>query len=324
MMLGRMADYMYWIARGMERAENTARLLDSTYQLSLMPAGRAAHKNGDGTKGSNEGDQWNTLMGYVYDDDYFHEHYGKVSSGTMIAYMTLDLENPSSILSNICTVRENARASRHMLTTEVWETVNQTYLEVKGLTYPKLMDIGYSEFFEWVKERSALFRGVMFGTIRRGDAFNFLRLGTFIERADNTGRQLELRAELISHLHDDDWDQALDYYQWGALLRSLSAFKAYREIYGSGIKPRNVLELMILRSDMPRSLHSCMNETSAVLEKLKGNAECTRQAGQMHAEMHYSRIEPIMAKGLSEFIAKFLARNNEIGMQIQKDFMMVV
>ena len=145
------------------------------------------------------------------------------------------------------------------LTTEVWEGINETYLELEALSYAKMVDQGFREFFDWVKERSHLFRGAIYGTMRRGDAFTFSRLGTFIERADNTARFLAIKWDMLSPGRPI---AAADYYRWGALLRAFSALKAYREVYSGIIEPRRVAELLILRRDMPRSLF-CLYRGSA-------------------------------------------------------------
>ncbi len=309
-MLSRTADHLYWIARYVERAENVARILESAYQMSLMPIG-----------GSRDGSEWEAALAVGGDANAFQERYGTVGVGTVVGYMALDLDNPSSIRSSIGKARENARETRHLLSTELWESINQTWLELQQLTYPRLMERGFSEFFEWVRDRSHLFRGVAVGTVRRGDAFSFMGLGTFVERADNTARVLDVKYRLLSGA-DDGTEAAVDYYRWGALLKALSAFKSYREIYRGAIAPRNVAELLVLREDVPRSLHACTDKTRAILERLNREGECARVAGRLHGELHYGLIDEILDSGLSEYLGSFVARNAGLNAQIQEDFMM--
>ena len=186
-MLGRTANNVYWMARYVERAENMARLLASTYHMSLLPA-----SNGNALR------HWEAPLSLGGARAKFDERYGAVTPGNVLAHMALDGDNPASIISCVREARENARETRTNLTTEVWEGINQTYLELEGISYSKMVDQGFQEFFDWVKERSHSFRGAIYGTMRRGDAFNFTRLGTFVERADNTARFLSIGWETLS------------------------------------------------------------------------------------------------------------------------------
>jgi uncharacterized alpha-E superfamily protein len=310
-MLGRTANNVYWMARYVERAENLARLLASTYHMSLMPVG-----SGNGSR------QWEAPLQLAGDRKDFATRFGEASAGNVMAYMALDADNISSIRSCIRLARENARATRPELTTEVWEGINQSYLELEAMSYPKLVDQGFREFFDWVKERSHLFRGAIYGTMRRGDAFTFSRLGTFIERADNTSRFLAIKWEILSPAGRPM--AAEDYYRWGALLRAFSAFKAYREVYSGIIEPRRVAELLVLRRDMPRSLFACTAEVNDILTQLRANAACTRLSGQIHERLQRNRIDGILRTGLPRFLNGFIARNNELHGMIGQEFMLVL
>jgi len=310
-MLGRTANNVYWMARYVERAENLARLLASTYHMSLLPAASG-----------NDAQQWEAPLQLASDRDDFDARYSDVSPGNVLTYMALDPENVSSIKSCIRLARENARATRPELTTEVWEGINQTYLELEAMSYPKLVDQGFREFFDWVKERSHLFRGAIYGTMRRGDAFTFSRLGTFIERADNTSRFLAVKWDMLSP--GGRPMAAEDYYRWGALLRAFSAFKAYREVYSGIIEPRRVAELLVLRADMPRSLFACTSEVHSILATMRTNAACTRLSAQLHERLQRNRIDGILRSGLPRFLNGFVARNNELHGMIGQEFMLVI
>jgi len=310
-MLGRTANNVYWMARYVERAENLARLLASTYHMSLLPAA-----------GSNDALQWEAPLSLAGDREDFLKRYSDIMPGTVLAYMALDPDNSSSIRSCLRAARENARATRPELTTEVWEGINQTYLEMEAMSYSKMVDQGFREFFDWVKERSHLFRGAIYGTMRRGHAFTFSRLGTFIERADNTARFLALKWEVLAPSGRPL--AAEDYYRWGALLRAFSAFKAYREVYSGIIEPRRVAELLVLRRDMPRSLFACTAETVDILRQLRADAECTRVAEQIHERLQRNRIDGILRSGLPRFLNGFVVRNNEMHGMISQEFMLVL
>ncbi|MGF1640223.1 MAG: alpha-E domain-containing protein [Rhodospirillales bacterium] len=310
-MLGRTANNVYWMARYVERAENMARLLASSYYMSLLPAA-----------GGEGGSEWEAPLRLGGDRAQFLARYAEVTPATMMAYMALDADNPNSIRSAIHNARENARATRTALTTEVWEGINQTYLELERVSYARMLDQGFGEFFDWVKERSHLFRGAIYGTMRRGNAFTFSRLGTFVERADNSARVLAIKWEMLTPKSGKPLG-AEDYYRWGALLRAFSAFKAYREVYSGIIEPKRVAELLVLRADMPRSLLACINEMTEILRQLRGNAPCTLLAAQARDQMQRNRIDGILRSGLPRYLGGFISRNNELHAMIGKEFMLV-
>lgn len=308
-MLSRTAENLYWMARYVERAENVARLLHVSYRMSQLPGEESAE------------DQWRPALIIAGQRPVFMERYGEITAGNVIRFLALDPDNPSSIYSSMRSARENARAERSAVANEMFESLNTTWLEVRELTYARLMDMGFREFFEWVKERSHLFRGVTVGTMMHDVGFQFTRLGTFVERGDNTARLLDVKYHMLLP-KGDRVEGAVDYYQWGAVLRSLAAFKAYRTIYRDGIKPLKVAEMLILRDDFPRSLHHCLGMVSAMLEELGPKLECTRQAGEMHAKLHYGRIEGILERGLHAFLTDFVEANARLGRQIEQDFLM--
>ena len=311
-MLSRSAEDLYWMSRYVERAENAARMLDVSYRMSRLPS-LAAHDEL----------HWRPAIEIGPDPGYFEENYGDPTEANVIKYMALDLENPSSILSCIKGARENARAERTSVTSEMWESLNATWLEIADFDIAKLERWGYRAFYDWIKERSHLFRGVMLGTLPRGDAFHFLRLGTFLERADNTARILDVKYHVLLP-EGEDVGGVVDYYQWGALLRSVSAFRAYRASYHDAILPWKVAELLLLRPDMPRSLRSCYDEVLQTLEALTGTKprDCHRLAIEIHASLRFARIERIFRSGLHEFLEALIEKNNALGLQVQRDFMM--
>lgn len=157
----------------------------------------------------------------------------------------------------------------------------------------------------------------------RDDAFHFIRLGTFLERGDNTARILDIKYHQLLPEQKKN-GEAVDYFQWGALLRSVSAFRAYRQAYRDTVDPQRIAELLILDSDMPRSLLYCFEEVLNVLATLCGSRprECQRLAGEIHASLKFGRIDRIVAGGLHDFLNGFLVRTNGLAAQIQRDFMM--
>jgi len=204
----------------------------------------------------------------------------------------------------------------------MYEDLNSSWIDMRGYDYARVEAYGVSAFLDWVKMRSHMFRGVTFGTMLRDEAYHFIRLGTHLERADNTARILDVKYHTLLP-SAADVGGAVDYYQWGALLRSLSGFESYRKIYSDVITPRRVAELLILRADMPRSLHACMNFIHETLEVLCDDhtREIERVSGELHAKLHYGKTDDIIRYGLHEYLVDFLARISLLGNEISRNFL---
>jgi uncharacterized alpha-E superfamily protein len=298
------------MARSMERAENTARMLDVTYRMSLLKQTVAEPHH-----------EWRAMLSISGLHEDFEERYDEPSAANVMHFMALDEKNPGSIYNSIFTARENARAVRGSITSEMWEALNSTWLEMRGIHAEGIAENGLSPFFEWVKERSHLSRGITHGTLLRDDTYRFLRLGTFFERADNTARILDVKYHILLPSLDDVGGAA-DYYQWGALLRSVSAFESYRKVYRDQITPKRVAELLILRSDMPRSLTTCMNEVNRLIQEINGPraGEVLRRCGLLQGELRFGSIDDIFAHGLHEYLSEFLERIYDMGDLINKTY----
>ena len=308
-MLSRTADHLFWMSRYIERAESLARLLDVTWQMSLVPQSlEAANQN------------WNAIIALNSLEEKFADRYSAVNAENVLRFMVSDTGNHASILSCLRLTRENAHAVRGTITSEMWETMNSTWLEAREKSFEQIANAGVGEFFDWVKMRSSLSRGTTLGTLLQDEAYHFIRLGTLLERADNTARILDVKYHVLRP-HGDEG--ATDFYQWGALLRSVSAFEVYRKAYRDVITPERVAELLILRSDMPRSLHFCLNGVVKNLELIanRQSGETQRQAGLLHAQLHYARIEDILECGLHEYLTDFMDRIYMLGDGVSKNFL---
>ena len=349
-MLSRTADHLFWMARYMERAENTARMLDVNYQMSLLPQSEDAAERG-----------WRGLLSINEISGDFAKRYGEVTPKNVMDYMVSDAANGSSIRSCLMAARENARAVRGTLTTEVWETQNQTWLEFQRMVATDAFQRSPGEAFEWVKFRSHLSRGVTVGTMLQDEAFHFLRIGSFLERADNTARLVDvkfhavdseffgfgsatgLRRDRLAILQAQAQSQGavapgpaagdgngkdveFDFYHWSAVLRSVSGFEVYRKVYRNVIRPERVAELLILRPDMPRSLAACMHEVVSNLHRVANeqSKDTLRLAGRLDADLQYGRIDEILATGLHAYLTQFLERVNALGVGISRDFLVPV
>ncbi len=323
-MLSRTADHLFWMARYVERAENTARMLDVNHQTSLLPQSERIAEQG-----------WRALLGISELQPGYDKAHDGITARAVIDFMTRDPSNSSSIYSCIRRARENARAVRGSLTTEFWETSNATWLELDHML-DSTLENDPTEFFEWVKFRSHLSRGVMIGTMLKDEAFHFARMGTFLERADNTARLLDVKYHGMAELgrlveptaveRNDATAHAEgpgDFYYWAAVLRSVSAFEIYRRVYSDLITPARVAELMILRGDMPRSLLACVSEVVLNLTNVSNDhsQDTERRAGMLRAELEFGRIDDILQTGLHAWLTNFLERVNDLGSRISRNFL---
>ena len=313
-MLSRTADNLYWMGRYIERSENNARILDVAHRMSMLPSLTGEHRT-----------EWQSAITISGGEASFGENYGTPNETNAVYYMALDRDNPSSIYSCLRSARENCRAIRHAVPTEVWEAVNTTWFEIRDMTQNRLQSRGAQQFYDWVKERSSLFRGVTVGTMLQDDSFHFARLGTFMERGDNTARILDVKFHILLPM-GEQIGGALDYYQWTALLRSVSALRNYRRVFGSEVVPSHVAELLILMEAMPRSLHHCQAEIVTHLDALGAaygkRHECHRMAGEAHAKLRFGKIEHIFDVGLHEYLTDYVERNARLGKEIADNFLL--
>ena len=312
-MLSRTAESLYWLARCVERAENAARLLD----VGLRMAGLSLHTHG-------AGGEWHSTIVAAGCEKSFYDKHESATLEAVIHHLARDPANPSSIVSCIETARRNARAVRTALTADMWEAINSTWLELSALHDGDFELERVQRFFDWVKERSLLFGGTASNTMLRNDAYWFTRLGTFIERADNTARILDVKYHVLLPEHASIGG-TLDYYQWASILRSVSALRAYHWVYRDRLKPWLVAELLILRPEMPRSLANCFREITTQLDLLAdaygARGECHRLAGQLHSGLLYGKIEQIFHTGLHEFLERTIDDNKVLGDEITKQYL---
>ena len=314
-MLCRTANELFWMSRHIERAENMARMLDVTYRMSLLPYDMVE-------PGLAWAEPWAVPLITSGLATEYYEQFSELSAQNVLRFLILDAANPSSIFCCLRAARESARSVRGAITSEMYEDLNSSWLEMREYDYAQIESDGISDFFDWVKMRSHLFRGVTFGTMLRDEAYHFIRLGTHLERADNTARILDVKYHTLLP-SAADVGGAVDYYQWGALLRSVSGFESYRKIYSDVITPRRVAELLILRDDMPRSLHACMNFIHETLEKIcdESSSEIERTSGELHAKLHFGKTDDIIHFGLHEYLIDFLARISALGNDISRHFL---
>ena len=307
-MLSRLADHLFWMSRYIERAENTARMLDVQLQASMLP-GEASSIN----------EQWKTLLDLNDLQEAYNKRYAKLSADKVLRFMLADSSNPSSIISCLERARENARAVRVVLTTDIWEVVNNIWLEARAMVKDGSFVKDPARVFEWVKLQSHLFRGVTIGTLLKDEAFYFVRMGTFLERADNTARILDVKYLMVQ----DDLEERADFYFWSSLLRSVSAYEIYRKVYRDSFTPVRIAELLIQRGDMPRSLMACLDELRVNLNHVSspGRQKALKQAGRLRSTLQYLTIDEAFQDQMHEFLTQFVTQVNELGVTLSHEFL---
>ena len=311
-MLSRTASNLFWLSRSVERMDYVARLLDVAQRMSVLA-------------NPNSLNEWHSAIIAAGCEAPFFEVHERSDEAAVLHYLTRDPRNPSSIMSCLVQARNNARAVRAALTIDVWEAINGAYLESRDFDEDTFSSDNFSTFVDWVKRQALLFNGAYSNTLLRTDSFNFLRLGTFLERADNTARILDVKYHILLPSFEQVGG-SLDYYQWAAILRSVSARRSYHVLYKGRVVPWQVVEMLILRPEMPRSLRACYEQVLENLDILAqrhgGRAgEAHRLAGEMHARLRYSRIDDIFQRGLHEFLTDTIDRTVVIGEEIQKFYL---
>jgi uncharacterized alpha-E superfamily protein len=312
-MLSRTADHLYWMSRYTERAENTARMLDVSYQMSLLPQSDQAATAA-----------WRAMLEISELSEDFATKYSAVTPANVLNYMTQDMDNPSSIMQCLRAARENARAVRGAMTTDLWETVNTTWLDAQRQVGNGLLKIAPTSFFEWVKFRSHQTRGVHIGTMMRDEVYHFIALGTFVERADNIARLLDVKFLAAKEHTGDTLAHVEEFYFWAAILRSLSAFENYRKVYRNVITPERVAELLILRWQNPRSLTACLAQVVDLLHKVRNSKSGATEleARSILAELRDLEIHEIFDRGVHEYLTAFIARISVLSANISHDFLL--
>jgi uncharacterized alpha-E superfamily protein len=321
-MLARTADSIFWLSRYMERADFLARIIQATQRLAGLPS--VYNPN------SGHGTEWDSALEASGAAEGFHKTDGVVNETNVVDYLTFSLENPSSIRNCIANARANARSIRVALTTEMWEVINGAWFELIRFEQMNAGNGGHlqredlTRFLDFVKKTSLDFDGCAYRTMLRNDAYWFSRLGVYIERADNTARILDVKYNVLLP-ETEVVGGSLDYFQWTAILRAVSALTAYHWVYRQSIKPWLVADLLILKPDMPRSLIACYDNIVYFLDAI-GRAYGRQGQAQRHAREMFERLQgattrEIFQSGLHEFITGFVEANGQLGQTISLQYL---
>lgn len=312
-MLSRTADNLYWLSRYMERAENLARILDVAQRLSALPSAYAGHSN-----------EWQSAVATAACDELFRKTYSQATRENVVRFIVSSEDNPTSIRACLETARTNARAVRTAITGEMWEIVNGAWNDIQGVELDAMSPGQLSRFLQSVKETSLRFDGAAYRTMLRTDHFWFQRLGTFVERADNIARLLDVKYHVLLP-ESEPVGGGLDYFQWSSILRSVSALTSYHWVYRESIRPWLVADFLILRPEQPRSLISCYEALNQHLDRLaeaygrRGPAQ--RVARATYVDLQNSDTAKVFQAGLHEFLTKFIADNNRLGAAISEQYL---
>jgi uncharacterized alpha-E superfamily protein len=303
-MLGRTANDLYWLARYVERAENIARLTEVGYRIFLLP------RSSDGPH-----QEWSSTLESAACKDRYFAKYDTLDAHNVINFLLFDPDNPSSVQTCLTMARRNARAQRTAITRDMWESLNTSWIDFAGFDPKQASANDLPRILDWVKQRSALYRGALLNTILRNDTYCFSQLGTFVERADNTARILDAKYYVLLP-SVGLVGSPVDNLQWSAILRSVSAHRSYRWVYKENYQPGNIAEFLILNGQMPRSLRSCYDEIATALGDLEQHygqtPACKRISDETSQRLRTATVNDIIASGLHEFLTDFTHRNAQL------------
>ena len=311
-MLSRTADNLYWIARYMERADIAARLLEVGSRISLLPSAHGYRS------------EWDSLLQSSGTADAFSRKYGDPVQRNLESWLFFDRDNPSSVASSITAARENGRIVRTALTSQVWDALNTAFQELRQLERTPRSELELSRLTDWVMRHTAMVRGAIDATLLRNDGYNFLNIGYYLERGDNTARLLDVKYYVL--LPSLDFvGSGLDNYQWITLLRAMGAHRAFHWAYGGEVTAAKIADFLILNPQSPRSLITCvagMNNHLGRLAKAYGRSTRAQgKAGAMLAELETTTVEAIFDEGLHEFLTRFIGESAVLGTCMHESYL---
>ena len=309
-MLGKTAGSLFWMFRYLERCENTARFTEAGFYIAL-------------TRYKSAEDEWQSIIQAAGAEEHYSSLNNNYDGATVINYLLREKDNPSSVRSIIDLARSNARTARTALTREVWEAVNEAWLNICSALKKPVTPKNLPEILSLIKRQTGLVEGALQSTMLRNDIFNFARMGTFIERGNNTARILDVKYHVLLP-SVSLVGGSLDNVQWETILRSVSANQSYRWMNKGVVTPKGIANFLLLDFSMPRSLAFCQSEIVHNLVHLTREYDVRHESHSMSMEflnrlMHYT-IDEVMDQGLHEFINMFLAENRALAGQIEKDY----
>lgn len=310
-MLSRTAESMYWAARYMERTDATARLLEVGYRMAMMPTAAGGHAN-----------EWQSVLAAAGATQTYATAFGDANEKNVAEFLIFSEKNPSSIRNCLRAARQNMRAARTAITSEVWEAVNESYLHLQQIEMNRRMTL--PELCDWTKRQSSVLRGAFSTTQLRSDGYDFFNLGYYIERADNTARLLDVKYYVLLPTLDMVGGE-IDRFQWLTLLRALSAHRAFHWAYGGDLDPEQIAHFLILNAANPRALLFCVEQIDRHLKHLTlSNGPRTAAddfATDLFADLSVAQIKDIMQHGMHEFLTRFVGRTAVLHRKIGESYL---
>jgi uncharacterized alpha-E superfamily protein len=308
-MLSRTASHLYWIGRYMERAEFTTRLIEATIRLNSL------------TRDSQSNQAWRSALAVVGETEGFERTKENFTAFNIIRYLGLAEENANSVRACIAAARDNARAARNSLSREGWEAINRAWLSVRDRTSPGGTQAALN-LVESIKAETLGFEGAVTRMLR-SEGYWFLRLGSVIERADNTARLLDVKYYILLP-EGEQIGGVLDRDQWTTILHTVSARTAYRHIYPDALKPWLIADLLIFRRELPRSLSAAAEETVALLsdigERTGRQGQADRLARERERKIVETNIRTVFQGGLHQYLQRFIRENAAVDAAIAAQF----
>jgi len=314
-MLGRAANGVYWMSRYLERAENTARLLNVGLRISLTKGVDPARE-----------DEWRSVLVTTGQDFAYRQFHDDYQGEQVFNFILRDRANASSVLAMIDSARTNARMVRTSITSEVWESTNECWMQLGEALSRPVRESSLGDVLAMIRKLTTQVRGAIEGTMLRNEVFNFLRIGAFIERADNTARILDMKYYVL--LPSPTWvGSHIDNAQWDTLLRSVSGDRAYRWLNKGTMDAKGIARFLILDSKFPRSLifsyNKIMSNMSGLAREYGHEAPSHELVRSLCARLHQAQIDQIFEAGLHEFLTGFISDTVGIGNAISTDFKFV-
>jgi uncharacterized alpha-E superfamily protein len=291
-MLSRVAQSLHWMGRYVERAENTARLLDVNLQLLLD------HRDLDDASIASH---WQPIVESAGDGELFLSLHPEANARSVVDFLVFDARNPNSIVAAVSRARENARTVRDQLTAEVWEELNRLYLFLESREARERFAVSPTDLFAEVKHTALVLTGLAHETVMHGEGWQFAELGRYIERADQTTRILDVLHAAFPERGMPAGLTERDSVEWAAVLRSCSAWDAYKSVYGANVDPTRVVGLLLLHEEFPRSVRFCAEQLDAGLRQISGVAAgrfantAEQLSGRFLAELRFATVEDLLA-----------------------------
>ncbi|MFN0145900.1 MAG: alpha-E domain-containing protein [Dehalococcoidia bacterium] len=315
-LLSRSAESLFWLGRYVERAENTARLLDVTYHGRLEPGASTV---------AGAVNTWEALIRTLGATAGYSATGLPYDEPPVVAYLTVDPGNGSSIVSSLGLARENARSVRDFLSSEAWTAINRLYHTVHQRNLHLIMADGLYEFCDEVRHGAQFFQGTVDATSLRDDGWHWLKSGIAIERADMLTRIVDAKYHLLLD-SVDEVGGTFDRFQWMALLRSVSAFEAFRRTHAPGFEHTAILEFLVFSPDFPRSLRASVDHLHLSLDKATAGAQRRQRnsvlglVATLQARLTFESADSLIASGLHEFMEEARSTLGEIATRVSQAF----